>query len=278
MQGLADFSLTHLDRYRVIPGEAFRLADRDPGETALLPGGKQAGAGLLRRINDRLMELQELLYAEGKHKLLIVLQAMDTAGKDGTIRKVFGCLNPQGAHVASFKGPTSLELAHDYLWRIHRHTPGAGEIAIFNRSHYEDVLVVRVRELVPPERWERRYAQIADFERMLCEEGTTILKFFLHIDRDEQKRRLEARLEDPEKHWKFDAGDLAERKFWDGYMEAYETALVRTSTAAAPWYVIPANHKWYRNLVIGRIVTGTLEALGMRYPAPPPGLDRIVVE
>lgn len=278
MHGLEHFTLQNLDRYRVLPGGECRLAAQDPDDNSLLPEGKEAGESLLPDLCDRLVALQELLYAQGRHKLLIVLQAMDTAGKDGTIRKVFGCLNPQGVRVASFKAPTAAELAHDYLWRIHRHTPGAGEIAIFNRSHYEDVLVVRVRKLVPEERVERRYAQIAAFERMLAEEGTTILKFFLFIDKDEQKKRLQARLDDPEKHWKFDSGDLAERKLWDAYMQAYGTALSRTSTEAAPWYVVPANRKWYRNLVVGSVVAHTLAGLGMRYPEPPAGLDKIVVE
>jgi PPK2 family polyphosphate:nucleotide phosphotransferase len=278
VDGLEEFSPQNLDRYRVHPGAACRLVEHDPDDKGLFPGNKEAGLAILPAIHARLIELQELLYAEGKRKLLVVLQAMDTAGKDGTIRQVFGCLNPQGVRVASFKAPTAAELAHDYLWRVHHHTPGSGEIVVFNRSHYEDVLVVRVRALVPQERWEKRYAQLADFERMLVEEGTTVLKFFLHIDRDEQKRRLEARLADPAKHWKFDAGDLAERKLWDDYMKAYEAAMGRTSTKTAPWYVVPANRKWYRNLVIGKILIHALEGLGMQYPPPPEGLEKITIE
>jgi PPK2 family polyphosphate:nucleotide phosphotransferase len=232
----------------------------------------------LKELNDRLEELQELLYAEAKHKILIVLQAMDSGGKDGTIRHVFDGTNPQGVKVASFKKPTDTELAHDYLWRVHRHTPGSGEIAIFNRSHYEDVLVVRVHNLVPEEVWNRRYDHINAFEQMLADEGTTIIKLYLHISKGEQKERLQARLDEPHKQWKFAKGDLAERARWDDYTAAFEAVLSRTSTTSAPWYVIPADRKWYRNLVVSRILVDTLEKLEMSYPEPEEDLEGIVIE
>jgi PPK2 family polyphosphate:nucleotide phosphotransferase len=222
----------------------------------------------LKELNGELQTLQELLYAENKHKVLVVLQAMDTGGKDGTIRRVFDGVNPQGVKVASFKVPTPEELAHDFLWRVHKLVPGRGEMVIFNRSHYEDVLVVRVHGLVPEPVWKRRYDQINDFERMLAETGTAILKFFLYIDLDEQKERLQARLDDPTKHWKFNVGDLAERKLWNEYIKAYEDVLERTSTEYAPWYVVPANRKWYRDLVISTVLVETLKGLKMEYPKP----------
>jgi PPK2 family polyphosphate:nucleotide phosphotransferase len=203
---------------------------------------------------------------------------MDTGGKDGTIRHVFEGVNPQGVKVASFKVPTPEERAHDYLWRIHKRTPGSGEIVIFNRSHYEDVLVVRVHNIVPEAVWSRRYDQINAFEKQLAEEGTTILKFYLHIDLDEQKERLQARLDEPEKRWKFSKGDLAERKLWDQYTEAYEAVLSKTSTEWAPWYIIPANRKWYRNLIISQAIVDTLQGLDMHYPQPEDGLDGIVID
>ncbi len=248
-----------------------------PDDKSLFQIEKADGKKLLRQLNSEMEELQELLYAEGKHKILIVLQAMDTGGKDGVIRHVFEGVNPQGVKVASFKAPTPKELAHDYLWRVHKHTPGKGEITIFNRSHYEDVLVVRVHNLVPEEIWSRRFDQIVDFEDLLAEEGTTILKFFLHIDLAEQKERLQARLDDPHKIWKFSKGDLEERKLWDQYQAAFEAALERTSTEVSPWYVIPANRKWYRNLVISTIIINKLKALKMTYPPPEDDLDGIVI-
>ncbi len=266
------------DLYRIEPGSKLSLADHDPDDKALFAGDKDAGKEAAKELNKRLEELQELLYAEGRHKVLIVLQAMDAGGKDGTIRHVFDGTNPQGVKVASFKKPTAEELAHDYLWRVHRHAPKAGEIAIFNRSHYEEVLVVRVHDLVPPERWRRRYRHIVEFERLLAEEGTTILKFFLHISKDEQKERFQSRLDEPHKRWKFAKGDLAERKRWDDYMRAFEVALSKTSTELAPWYVIPADRKWYRNLVISRILVETLDSLEMSYPDPEEDLDGITID
>lgn len=257
-----------MDQYRVQPESRVRLSAIDPSERLTFNGKKETGEEELDRLNRRLRELQELLYAEGKRRVLIVLQATDTGGKDGVIRHVFRTVNPQGVRVSSFKAPSEEELAHDYLWRIHQESPARGEIRIFNRSHYEDVLVVRVRNLVPQEVWDRRYGHINDFERMLADEGTTILKFFLHISKEEQAARLQERLDNPEKHWKFNPGDLAGRKLWDAYQEAYEAMLSRTSTPWAPWYIIPSNSKWYRNLVIARVLVDTLEGLKMRFPEP----------
>ncbi|MFN2270167.1 MAG: polyphosphate kinase 2 family protein [Anaerolineae bacterium] len=267
-----------MKRYRIKPGNKVDLSKWDPNEKAAFEGDKEEGKKSLLALNDRLEALQELLYAEHKHKVLVVLQAMDTGGKDGTIRHVFEGVNPQGVRVTSFKVPTQEELAHDYLWRVHKQTPGRGEIVIFNRSHYEDVLVVRVHELVPKEVWSKRYDQINAFERTLAEEGTTILKFFLHIDLEEQKERLQARLDEPNKRWKFSKGDLKERKLWPKYMQAYEDVLSKTSTDWAPWYVVPANRKWYRNLVIATTLIETLEGLNMSYPQPEEGLDDVIIE
>ena len=267
-----------VDKYRVKPGETVELGAWDPDDKSLFDGGKKKGKAALPKLNAQLEVLQELLYAQHKHKVLIVLQATDTGGKDGTIRHVFDGVNPQGVKVASFKKPTPEELAHDYLWRIHKQTPGDGEIVIFNRSHYEDVLVVRVHNLVPPEVWGKRYEHIRAWEKMLSDEGTTILKFFLHISKEEQKERLQARLDEPEKHWKFSSADLAERTRWDDYQTAYEAMLTKTSTDYAPWYIVPANRKWYRNLVISKVIIDTLEGLNMTYPPAEPGLDQIVIE
>jgi len=227
---------------------------------------KSSAAPLIQGDLDRLTSLQERIWAGKDHAVLIVLQGIDTAGKDGTIRHVMTAFNPQGCEVTGFGVPTPPEAAHDHLWRIHAAAPGRGEVGIFNRSHYESVLVVRVHNLVPKDRWESYYDQINHFEALLTESGTTVLKFFLHIDRDEQKRRLQARYDDPTKQWKFQVGDLAERKLWDDYMAAYEDAMARCSTAAAPWYAIPANHKWFRNLAIGEILADRLEGLHPAYP------------
>ncbi len=231
-----------------------------------------------RVLNDRLEELQELLYAEGRHKVLVVIQATDTGGKDGTIRHVFDKVNPQGVKVASFKRPTDEELGHDYLWRVHHHTPRSGELTVFNRSHYEDVLVVRVHDIVPEARWSRRYEHINAFERLLADEGTTIVKLFLHISKEEQRERLQSRVDSPHKHWKFDPGDLRERDHWDAYQEAYRVMLERTSTEHAPWYVIPADRKWFRNLLVSEILVATLEALDMAFPEPEAGIEGLVIE
>ncbi len=263
--------------YRIPPDTRVDLSDWDPRDRSRFDGGRKASKAVLEMLNGRLRNLQELLYAEGKHKLLIVLQATDTGGKDGVIRHVFRGVNPQGVKVANFKVPTPKELAHDYLWRIHQHTPGSGEIAIFNRSHYEDVLVVRVHELVSQEVWERRYDHINAFERMLADEGTTILKFYLHISKEEQRARLQSRLDTPEKQWKFNVGDLRDRALWDDFAAAYEDMLSKTSTPWAPWYVVPADRKWYRNLVIGTTLVETLTNLDMAYPDPEDNLDEIEI-
>ncbi len=267
-----------MERYRVEQGKKISLKKFDPNDQSAFSGDKEDGLKALAKLNQELQALQELLYAEQKHKVLIILQAMDAGGKDGTIRRVFDGVNPQGVKVASFKVPTAEELAHDFLWRVHKVVPGAGEMVLFNRSHYEDVLVVRVHGYAPEDVWKKRYDQINDFERLLAESGTTILKFFLHIDKDEQKERLQARLDDPTKNWKFRLGDLEERKLWDDYMQAYEDALSKTSVEHAPWYVIPANHKWYRDLVISTIVVDTLKSLKMKYPKPEENLDGVVIE
>ena len=266
-----------MKRHRIAPGTQVDLGAFDATETSGFDGDKRQGKVRLKALNRRLEKLQETLYAQGKHKVLIVLQATDTGGKDGTIRHVFEGVNPQGVKVASFKKPTPEELAHDYLWRIHAHTPGRGEIVIFNRSHYEDVLVVRVHSLVDEASWSRRYDHINEFERILADEGTTILKFFLHISKNEQAERLRARLETPDKQWKFAAGDLVERERWDDYQAAFADMLSRTSTEWAPWHLVPADHKWYRNLVVSEAIIEALEGLNMAYPPPEDGLQDITI-
>lgn len=262
--------------FLVQPGSSLNLADHDPGDTAGC-GDKDAAKSEFKHNIERLQALQQVLWAENKHSLLIVLQAMDAGGKDGTIRNVFRGLNPQGCRVTGFKVPSEEERAHDFLWRIHKAVPRRGEVGIFNRSHYEDVLVVRVHNLAPEAVWRPRYEQINHFEKLLADSGTTILKFYLHISRQEQKERFEARLRDPAKNWKFSLDDVAKRQYWGDYMCAFEEALSRCSTPWAPWYVIPANRKWYRNLAISRILVQALEGLAMRYPPPLEGADQIVV-
>ncbi len=257
-----------MDRYRIAPGAGVDLSAFDPDDRSLFPAGKDAGRERLKELRVELRELQELLYAEGKHKVLVVLQAMDAGGKDGTIRHVFRGVNPAGVRVASFKVPTAEELDHDFLWRVHEEAPATGEITIFNRSHYEDVLVVRVKDIVPEDVWRSRYEHIRNFEKLLADAGTTVLKFYLHISKDEQKERLEARRDRPDKRWKFNVGDLEERKRWDDYMAAFEEAIAETSTPWAPWYVVPANRKWYRNLVIVSTLIEALRGLDMAYPEP----------
>jgi PPK2 family polyphosphate:nucleotide phosphotransferase len=246
----------------------------DADETDAFKGNKEEGLARLAELRQDLDTLQEKLYAEHKHRVLVVFQAMDTGGKDGTIRAVFEGVNPQGVRVASFKTPTPIELDHDYLWRIHAQTPGKGEIVVFNRSHYEDVLVVRVHKLVPDEVWQKRYDQINAFEQTLSAEGTTILKFYLHITPEEQKQRLLDRIDDPRKHWKFNPGDLEERKLWGDYMKAYEDMLEKTSTETAPWILVPANHNWYRNLIVAETLVKTLKELNPQYPAAVENIDQ----
>ncbi len=255
------------ERFLVSPGRRVSLSKHDPDDTAGWSRGKRYDRAL-ERCMSRLDELQYLLYAEKRHALLVVLQAMDAGGKDGLVRHVMTGFNPQGCSVTSFKAPTPEEAEHDFLWRIHHHVPRLGDVGIFNRSHYEDVLIVRVHDLVPRKVWSRRYAIINDFEKHLSESGVVILKFFLHISEDEQRRRLQARLDDPARQWKFSPGDLEERKLWPDYMRAYEQALERCSTSYAPWYVIPADHKWFRNLAVAEILVDTLEGLNMKLPRP----------
>ena len=257
-----------MDRYRVKPGDTIKLKKVDANDVGDWKGKKQEAKNETLKLNEKLEELQEIFYAQGKHKLLIVLQGMDTSGKDGTIRKVFDNVNPQGVRVANFKSPTSKELSHDFLWRVHYEVPEKGMITIFNRSHYEDVLIVRVHNLVGKDIWSKRYELINDFEKLLCSEGTIILKFYLHIDKNEQKDRLQARIDNPQKHWKFNPADLKEREHWDDYINAYEDAIEKTSTDYAPWYIIPANVKWYRDLVISTILVDKLQQLEVDYPKP----------
>ncbi|MBT5754629.1 MAG: polyphosphate kinase 2 family protein [Acidimicrobiaceae bacterium] len=265
-----------LSRYRVEPGSTVDLSWWQTDENEGID--KKIGRDITKVLNDRLETAQELLWAEDKHKVLLVLQATDTGGKDGTIRHVFDGVNPQGVRVASFKKPTDTELAHDYLWRVHKHAPSTGEMVIFNRSHYEDVLVVRVHGWISEEKVQQRFHHIREFERLLADEGTTIAKLYLHISKEEQKQRLQSRLDEPEKNWKFATGDLDERKLWDDYQKAFADMLSQTSTDYAPWYVIPADRKWFRNLLISRIVVDNLEGLDMAYPPPEDGLSDIVID
>jgi PPK2 family polyphosphate:nucleotide phosphotransferase len=267
-----------MEKLMVAPGSKVDLGQWKPNDTSAFSGDKDAASLRLSQLTLRLQELQERLYAEHSHKVLVVLQGMDSAGKDGTIRHVFEGVNPQGVRVASFKVPSPVENDHDYLWRVHRQVPARGEIVIFNRSHYEDVLIVRVHSLVPQDVWSRRFDHINNFERMLVDEGVTILKFFLHIDRDEQKKRLQERLNDPQKRWKFDIADIQERKLWDAYRLAYEDVLSRTSTAEAPWRIIPANHPWCRNVLVAETIVESLESLKMKYPDPPKGWETAKIE
>ncbi|MEZ5398074.1 MAG: polyphosphate kinase 2 family protein [Bryobacteraceae bacterium] len=263
------------ERLLVKAGSKVRLSDWDP-EADYGWQREEAEAETVRNL-ERMSELQEKLWAGRERALLVVLQATDTAGKDSTIRRVMGHLNPQGCEVTGFKVPTEEEREHDFLWRVHKAVPGKGEIGIFNRSHYEDVLVVRVHNLVPEEVWRKRYDQIREFEQLLHQTGTSIRKFFLHIGRDEQKQRLQDRLDDPTKHWKFRIGDLKERALWDEYHKAYEDAMEHTSREKAPWYVIPANRKWFRDLAVSEILVDALEEMELKFPEPE-DLSGIVIE
>lgn len=257
--------MDYLHAFRVDGKKTLRLKDIDAGNT----GGIKSKSDIAKKMKKnlkRMAELQYLLYAENKRSMLIILQAMDAGGKDGTIRHVMGPLNPQSCHVICFKGPTQEELDHDFLWRIHPHTPRNGEIVIFNRSHYEDVLIVRVHDLVPKKRWSARYGHINAFEELLATANVTVLKFFLYISKDEQLKRFHARYKDPSKHWKLTLEDFSEREHWDDYIRAYEDVLNQTSTKTAPWFVIPANHKWFRNYAVSEIIRETLENLDMKYP------------
>ncbi len=263
-------------RLRVKPGSRVKLGKIDPAQT--YGHTKDDAADILQASHDRLESLQERLWAGKGGSLLVVLQGIDTAGKDGTIRHVMTAFNPQGCSVTGFGVPTEEELAHDFLWRIHRHTPGRGTISIFNRSHYEDVLVVRVHDLVPAKVWRKRYDQINAFEAHLAANGTTILKFFLWISPEEQRDRLQARIDTPDKRWKFSRGDLDERKLWDDYRKAFEAALSRCSTDVAPWYVIPSDRKWFRNLAVAEILTQAMEGMSLTYPPAEDDISSIVVK
>lgn len=265
-------------RWRIEPGRKVDLARIKTDGTTGGPKDKAAAEASFPELWDRLSELQERLYAEARQSLLVVLQAIDAGGKDGTVEHVFKGVNPQGVHVASFKAPTEEELGHDFLWRVHQHAPGHGQIGVFNRSHYEDVLVVRVHDLVPEDVWRARYEHIRAFERLLVAGGTTVVKLFLHISKEEQRERLQARIDDPAKHWKFRLADLEERAHWDDYQEAFADAIRETSTADAPWYVIPADKKWYRNWAVLRILVETLEQMDPQFPAPEEDLEGVVVE
>jgi PPK2 family polyphosphate:nucleotide phosphotransferase len=264
-------------RLRVKPGVKVDLAGLDPAGTHGFEKGRDLEAALAKNIA-RIDELQYLMYAEHRRALLVVLQGMDGSGKDGTIRHVMTGFNPQGCRVTPFKAPTPEELAHDFLWRMHHAVPGKGDVAIFNRSHYEDVLVVRVHELVPAPVWKRRYDQINDFERYLAENDVVIVKFFLHISKDEQKQRLERRLEDSTRQWKVSLSDFEERKRWKEYQRAYEDAITKCNAKEAPWYVVPADKKWFRNLAVSQVLVETLEALDMRFPKPTVDLKRITLD
>ncbi|MBI3285573.1 MAG: polyphosphate kinase 2 family protein [Burkholderiales bacterium] len=263
---------------RVKPGWQLKDADARMADGAEQAEAKAAEKLQVLHMAEQIAAFQDKLYAGKQHKLLIILQGMDTSGKDGTVRAVFGQIHPLGARTAAFRAPSVAEQEHDYLWRVHREVPGSGEVVIFNRSHYEDVLVGRVHQRIGQAECERRYAQIRDFERMLAETGTVILKFFLHISRQEQKTRLEERLADPDKHWKFDPQDLLERAHWDSYQRAYEKALSATDADHAPWYVIPADSKTRRNLAVARIVLEKLASLKLRYPPGNPDFRQLKVE
>jgi PPK2 family polyphosphate:nucleotide phosphotransferase len=263
-------------RYRVKPGEKLSLKEFDPddtGEYKKNEQGKEKAKAELSKVIARLDGLQERLYANSTRSLLIVLQGMDTSGKDGTIKSVMSGVNPQGCKVAAFKSPSKDELAHDFLWRVHREAPPKGYIGIFNRSHYEDVLITRVHGWVTDAVAKRRFNQIKEFEELLTENGTTVLKFFLHISKEEQKERLEARIADPEKRWKWSSGDIEERKLWNDYQKAFEDVMSATSTKGAPWYVVPANRKWYRNLIVADRVVSALEDMKLKTPPAPEGVD-----
>ncbi len=266
------------DRYRIAPGARLDLSRLDPDDRAAFAGDKAAGRERLRALNSRLEELQEALYAEGRQRLLVVLQAMDTGGKDGLIRSVFDGVNPQGVRVHCFKRPTEPEAARDFLWRVHQQVPANGEIVIFNRSHYESVLVTRVRKLDPERMWRARFEHIVAFEQMLADEGTVIRKFFLHIGKAEQRQRLQERIDDPSKRWKFKLSDLEDRSLWRDYQRAYAEAIARTSTARAPWYVVPAERNWYRDLIVAEVLVATLEAMHIELPRGDPKVRRLRIK
>lgn len=263
--------------HKMTPGKSVRI-EQLPTRGDEFHLDRDAATAEFKKLRKEARRLQVQLYAEGKSKLLIVFQAMDAGGKDGTIRRVLQGINPQGVRVTSFKAPSRVELAHDFLWRVHKAVPAAGMIGVFNRSHYEDVLVVRVHELAPESTWSRRFELINQFEKLLVETGTTILKFYLHISPEEQRERFQERIDDPRKQWKFSFEDLEKRKRWDEYMVAYQDVLNRCSTSWAPWYAIPADQNWYRNLAVMRVVTDTLRNMNPRFPAAPEGIEQAKVE
>jgi len=265
-------------RWLATPGDPVRLRDADAGDTPKAPGDKEATRAATTPLHEEIVQLQARLWAEHRRAVLVVFQAIDAGGKDGTIRHVFSGLNPAGVRVATFKRPTELELAHDFLWRAHAQCPGAGEIAVFNRSHYEDVLVTRVHGLIDEATWTHRYDQIRDFERHLACERTTVVKFFLHISKDEQRKRLQERIDSPEDRWKFSLADLPERERWDDYQRAFADAIAATSTEVAPWYVIPADHKWYRDWAVTLTLHEVLGQLDPQYPPAAPGVEGLVVD
>ena len=272
-----------MKNYQVKAGSKLILSQCDPDDTGSYEKtgqGKEKAKAVTAQLIGRLEKLQERLYANGNRALLIVLQGMDTSGKDSTIKSVMSGVNPQGCKVMSFKTPSSEELGHDFLWRVHQKAPSKGQIGIFNRSHYEDVLITRVHGFITDKVVKQRFNQIKEFEELLSESGTVILKFFLHISKDEQKKRLEERINNLEKRWKFSDGDLEERKLWKNYMEAFETMMAATSTDQAPWYIVPANRKWYRNLVIAERVVNALENMKLKTPPAPAGInfDKLKIE
>ena len=271
-------SICDFNHYRIKKGKNDRLAGvaSDPGDD--LPQSKKEALKELEGLQTRLTDLQQRFFVDRRKKFLIVLQGMDTSGKNGTIRHVFRGVNPQGVRVASFDKPSTRELGHDYLWRVHKRTPSKGEVVIFDRSHYEDVLAVRVNDLQPEEVWSKRFRHIREFERMLVDEGTIILKLFLHIDRDTQKKRLQERLDIPAKNWKFDRSDLVARKKWDAYIEAYEEVFSETSLDDAPWYIVPSNKKWARNLLVARMLVARLEDLHLSYPEVDYDPEQVVID
>lgn len=267
-----------IDKYLISPNSKIKLKDFDPDECKSCNIMKEEAILKTKELNLHLDRIQKLQNAEKKHKILIVFQGMDASGKDGAIRNVFSSVNPSGVYVAHFGSPTTEDLSRDYLWRIHDKVPANGEMVIFNRSHYEDVLIVRVQKLVPENIWKKRYNHIINFEQLLADEGTTIIKFFLHISNEEQRRRLQARIDNPEKHWKIEPNDFKDRELWGNYIDAYEDAINKTSTSFAPWYIIPSNKKWYRDLIISNILVNELSKIKMEYPKPKNNYSGIVIK
>jgi len=267
-----------MKEYKIKPGQNLVLRACATIPDKVSEEFKEETRRLTTKLCLKLADLQDVLYAQHKHRLLVIFQGLDTSGKDGSIRNVFSNVSPEGLRVVAFKSPTQPELEHDYLWRVHDKVPGNGEIVVFNRSHYEEVLVVRVHSLMPEKIWRQRYRHIVEFERMLADEGTLVLKFFLHIGKDEQKKRLETRLTQKNKNWKWDPSDLRDREHWDEFLSAYEEAIVKTSTDESPWYVVPADKKWWRDYVVSETLVEALEALKMEYPRPKVDVSAIKID